>query len=136
VNRFAFAKRHGDAGGGYPHIERTLRHKIGIDRAPRTIVDGAKRECIQVEIRAQFAIHPGEQILVERRRHAGAIVVREFEYLRVFLEIVPDQERIARSQRGGKQMQQPLRISRLEVADIRTQIQGEYRIGRTEIALG
>ncbi len=43
----------------------------GLGRVP----DGTMGEVVEVEIRAELAIEPHEQVLVERRRHPERVVV-------------------------------------------------------------
>ena len=67
------------------------------------------REFGHIEIRAQFAIDPDEQIETELGRHAEAVVVGRFEDGRVLLQVDADQEAAAGAaevddaseQRGG-----------------------------------
>jgi len=55
----------------------------------------AEAERGQIEVGAQLAVHAPEQVLVERGRHAGRVVVRQLEDRRILLEVVADQHAVA-----------------------------------------
>src|ERR1700675_4616114 len=50
---------------------------------------------IEIEVRPELAIDPGEKVFVELRSHTGAVVVRALENISIFLEINDDQQTAA-----------------------------------------
>jgi len=52
-------------------------------------------EELQIEIAAEFAIDPGQDILVERGGNASGIVVGVEEHLPIFDQVRAEQQRIA-----------------------------------------
>src|SRR6202166_3821182 len=85
------------------HSERVDRNRLPATRnekrlhdAARDVVAGDVVESVEVEMPAQLAIDSAQEILVERRSEAGRVVVRQLEHLRRFLQIGPEQERVAR----------------------------------------
>ena len=77
---------------------RSSRLKERINRAAALVVFGNVLEGVQVEVPAEFAIDPTQEILVERSGHAGRIVVGELEGSAILLAVDAEQQGIAAAQ--------------------------------------
>src|SRR5581483_2754333 len=90
----------------------------------------AVRESIQIEIAAELAVDPDEEVAVEGRGHAERIVVRANLAGLVLHQIDADEKRVAGAERGAHAAEQRSGSRRIEVADVRSQEQ-EQRAARS-----
>ncbi len=74
-------------------------------------------ERLGVDRRIKCTVDVLEDVAVEGRSDAIAVVVRCVEHLGVFFEVHPQQESPIRSQGGPFSREKPARSLRLEVAD-------------------
>jgi len=104
VNRLVGGEDDIQAGRRNPHALAAFADEKGFDGAALFVPARGKAESAQVEVGVELAVHARQQVLVEGCRHAGWIVVREFENRRVFLEVVAQYETVAWAQCGREQL--------------------------------
>jgi hypothetical protein len=85
----------------------------------RRIERGQVFELVEVCVAAQFAVYPDQQVFVETRGHAGAVIVSGLQPSRIFLEIYTDEKCASVSYRLSHALQKLARFGVLEVADRR-----------------
>ena len=78
---------------------------------------GPVAEGVEVELRVQLAVDPGEQVEVERRADPATIVVRRPDDRRVLVQVEADEQAAAPPDQARDRAQEPLRRGRPEVAD-------------------
>src|SRR5205085_2347303 len=74
----------------------------------------------EIEITAEFAIDPREQVFVELRGHAGAVVVSRLENMSIFLEIDSDEQAAVLAGEVGQSRQKLAGTIRLEISNGRS----------------
>src|SRR5437867_4435130 len=74
-----------------------LTYEINLDPAFGGIVNGVVPPLFEVEIGAELAVGAREQIQIELRGHAGAVVVGALQHLSILLQISADQKAAAPS---------------------------------------
>ena len=83
------------------------------------VVEGPVGELLDVEVGAQFAIDPHQDVAVERGRDAPSVVVGGLDHARVLPQIDAEQESAAASTQPRRLSQQGERCLRREVAERR-----------------
>ena len=73
------------------HGLRDDTDEIGFDALGLTVVDRAMAKLLQIEVAAEFAIEPRQQIQGESRGDTGGVVIGGFDHFRVFLQINANQ---------------------------------------------
>ena len=73
--------------------------QVHLDARLRGVPDRAMRELADVEVGAELAVDPHQQVAVERRRHAERIVVGQQQVALRLHEVGADQQRVAGRQR-------------------------------------
>src|ERR1700675_4525266 len=89
------------------------------------VPDRAMREPAEVEITTELAIDPDEKIQVERGGHAQRVVVGRQQLALVLHEIGADQQDILLEERRSNAAQKRAGSRRIEVADVRSEKQGQ-----------
>ena len=77
-------------------------------------------ETLGFEIGTEFPVDADEQVPVERRGHAEAVVVSRVEHCRIFSQIDADQKPAAAADQLGDLPQQSVGLGRFEIAEGRT----------------
>src|SRR5260370_30940708 len=85
-------------------------------------------EAAQIKIRVKLPIDPGQQIQIERRRHASGIVVSQQLQLNVLLQVRAEQQRVSRSQNRSHFAQKLFPGFAVEIADRASQKQYEQMV--------
>ena len=94
-------------------------HERELDAFLLARVIGPVAKGVEVEIPVQLAVDPRQQVEVERRADAAAIVVRGPDDRLVLVEVEADQQAASRSDQPGDRAQQPQCGRRSEVPDRR-----------------
>ena len=89
-------------------------------------------ERVNVGIAAQFAVDPHQQVLVELRGHAGAVVVGRLQHGWIFLEIDANDQRASLTDRLAYAGKKITRFGRGKVADRRPREEGTTAAGGRE----
>src|SRR5947209_5270149 len=80
------------------HLLPFLAGEMHFDAMPLGIVEGMVAEACQVETAAELAVDAREQIEIELRRDAGAIIVGGIEDFRILHQVNADDKACAASQ--------------------------------------
>jgi hypothetical protein len=96
-----------------------LRDEVHLDAARAGRPHGPVCEAGEIEVSAELAVHPREEVLVEGRGHAGRVVVCALEHARVLAQVDADEEPAARPDEPRHAGHQRDRFRRLEVPDRR-----------------
>jgi len=115
VNGFAAAEL--DRLAADAHLVPDQADEMHLDPALVLIVEGAVAEIRRVERAGKLAIDAQEQVEVERRRDALAVVIGAVEHIRVLDEIDADDEQRAWAEHRGGMAQQRGSLVRLEIPD-------------------
>ena len=124
-DRFAILERDVQAGGRDAHVLGPAADQVHLDAGFGRVPDRAVIEGGDVEGPAQLAIDSDQQVAVERRRHAERIVVRHEQIALGLDEIGADQEPVVSGERGTNAAQERVHSGRIEVADVRSEKQGQ-----------
>jgi len=117
VHRLAGSERHRHAEARERDPLRTASPQVHLDLALSSIEEGDVIEGRRIEVTAELAIDDLENVAIEFRGDARAIVVRCFEHGRLLDEIGAEQEMLARPQSSGDLRQKFVGPFRREVAD-------------------
>src|SRR5262249_50327770 len=112
------------------HLLPAQARKMHLDAAQLAIVKSVMLERARVEVSAELAIDPDQQVAIELRGDPLRVVVGGVERLRVLDEIDADDERRAAAQCGLGAAQESRHFVGLEVADGRSREKPEPRPGR------
>jgi hypothetical protein len=93
--------------------------EVHLDPAGAGVVERAVTEAARTEVRPQLAVDPLQEIEVEARRDAQAIVVGGLERRAVFHEIDADQERAPGAGQSRRAGEEDPRLRAREVPDRR-----------------
>src|SRR5437588_4014147 len=104
-----------------------LAGKMHFDAVALGIIEGLMTETCQVEVTAELAIDAREQIEVELRRDAGAIVIGGIEDFRVLHQVDADDEACTSSQHTSGLAQERAGFVRLQIADGRSREESGMR---------
>ena len=91
-----------------------------LDPAAVEVVARLVREGVQVEIGAELAVDPHQQVAVERRGHARGVVVGRQQRGQVLLQVDADDHRRRLAERGAHPPEERHRLLRPEIADRRS----------------
>ena len=127
VDGFAFRERELPAADR--DALRRRAHQINLDAPQKRVVERVMREAVTIEIRARFAIGAHQQVLVERRGHAGAIIIGRVQNARVLDEIDADKKPAAFEQSCAPYQELP-RFLRFEISDRRAGKESDTPRGR------
>src|SRR5262245_51963557 len=86
------------------------------------------RELIQLEIRPELRVHAKKEILVERRRQAQWIVIREQQFALWFDEVCTEQQVVAWLKGGADQVEKRRRPRRVEIPDVGAEKRHQRRL--------
>ena len=99
------------------HGLRPDADEVHFDPAPPFVEKGTVSETIEVEVAAQLAVNAGQEVEVERRRHAPGVVVGRVEDPPVLLEVDADEQPAPGANESGDSAQQGDCLGRTEVAN-------------------
>lgn len=106
-----------------------LAEQMHLDAVPLAIVDRAMAERGQVEIAAEFAVDPHQDVEVEAGGHAGRIVIGIEQHALVLFEVGADDHLRAAAEDGAGAPQEGLRLVRLEIANGRAREEADLGHG-------
>src|SRR5215470_15475964 len=101
--------------------------EMHLDAALFGVVAGAMAEGSGVELAAKLVIDAREQVEVEGRRNAGAVVIGRGEDVRVLDQIDADHQPRARPEYSGRLVQQRVGLVWFEVSDSRAWEEADAR---------
>src|SRR6266571_3144379 len=104
---------------------------VEFDAALLFVVEGDVREAVDLEIAAEFAVDPLDQVEVEGGVGAGAVVVGGVEDLGFLLQVDADQHLAAGPQQFAAVAKKANDRIRLEIADRRAGEETDALSGRT-----
>ena len=101
--------------------------QVHLDAVIGGVVERAMAERRQVEIAAELAVHPPQDVEIEPRRDAGGIVVGGVEHRLVLDAVNADDHRRAAAQDAAGLAKEFRRVLRLEIADRRSGKEADAR---------
>src|SRR5581483_7967110 len=103
-----------------PHLLPLDARKMHLDTMPLAIVEGMMFEARRIELAAELAIYPVQEIEIEFLRHALLVVIGGIQHVRTFFQIGTDDQHRAAAEDAPGLLQERARFVRLEIADGRT----------------